>query len=150
MYLSNTALFDGGGMCRIYYIKYYMFRHLTMAIFRSWKKYLVSNLMIIILFWRRNIMYLSNTTLFDGGGMCRIYYIKYNYMFRHLTMAIFRLWKKYLLSSLMIIILFWRRDIMCLSNTTLFDGGGMCRIYYIKYNCMFRHLTMAIFRLWKK
>ena len=36
-------------------------------------------------------MYLSNTTLFDCRGMCRIYYIKYNYMFQHLTMAIFRL-----------------------------------------------------------
>jgi len=32
-------------------------------------------------------MYLSNTTLFDGSGMYRIYYIKYNYMFRRFTMA---------------------------------------------------------------
>ena len=36
-------------------------------------------------------MYLSNTTLFDGTGMYSIYYIRYNYMFRHLTIAIFRL-----------------------------------------------------------
>ena len=36
-------------------------------------------------------MYLSNTILFDGKDMYRIYYIKKNYMFRHLTMAIFRL-----------------------------------------------------------
>ena len=36
-------------------------------------------------------MYLSNTTLFDGRYMYRIYYIKNNYMFRHLTLAIFRL-----------------------------------------------------------
>ena len=43
-------------------------------------------------------MYLSDTTLFDGIDMCRTYYIK-NYMFRHLTMAIFRLYMKYLLSS---------------------------------------------------
>jgi len=35
-------------------------------------------------------MYLSNTTLFDGRDMYRIYYIK-NYMFRHLTIANFRL-----------------------------------------------------------
>jgi hypothetical protein len=34
---------------------------------------------------------LSNTTLFDGRDMYRIYYIKNNYVFRHLTMAIFRL-----------------------------------------------------------
>ena len=36
-------------------------------------------------------MYLSNTALFDGRYMYRIYYINNNYMFRHLTMAIFRL-----------------------------------------------------------
>ena len=36
-------------------------------------------------------MYLSNTTLFDGRDMYRIYHIKNNYMFRHLTLAIFRL-----------------------------------------------------------
>ena len=39
-------------------------------------------------------MYLSNTTLFGGKDMYRIYYIKNNYMFRHLTMAIFRLGMK--------------------------------------------------------
>ena len=39
-------------------------------------------------------MYLSNTTLFDGRNMYRIYYIKNNYMFQHLTMAIFRLRNK--------------------------------------------------------
>jgi len=45
-------------------------------------------------------MYLSNTTLFDGRDMYRIYYIK-NYMFRHFTLAIFRLIneKKNLVSS---------------------------------------------------
>jgi len=42
---------------------------------------------------------MSNTTLFDGRGISSIYYIRYNYMFRHLTMAIFRLYMKYLLSS---------------------------------------------------
>ena len=44
-------------------------------------------------------MYLSNTTLFYGRDMYRIYYIKNNYMFRHLTKAIFRLKNKILLSS---------------------------------------------------
>ena len=39
-------------------------------------------------------MHLSNTTLFDGRYMYRIYYIKNNYMFRHLTVAIFRLRNK--------------------------------------------------------
>ena len=34
---------------------------------------------------------MSNTTLFDGRDMYRIYYIKNNYMFRHLTTANFRL-----------------------------------------------------------
>jgi len=36
-------------------------------------------------------MYLSNTTLFDGRYMYKIYYIENNYVFRHLTLAIFRL-----------------------------------------------------------
>ena len=36
-------------------------------------------------------MYLSNTTLFDGRDMYRIYYVKKNFMFWPLTMAIFRL-----------------------------------------------------------
>jgi len=36
-------------------------------------------------------MYWSNTTLFDGSCMYSIYYTRYNYMFRRLTMAIFRL-----------------------------------------------------------
>jgi hypothetical protein len=44
-------------------------------------------------------MYLSNTTLFDGRGISSIYYIRYNYMFRRLIMAIFRLYMKYLVSS---------------------------------------------------
>jgi len=44
-------------------------------------------------------MYLSNTTLFDGRGISSIYYIRCNYMFRRLTMAIFRLYMKCLVSS---------------------------------------------------
>ena len=44
-------------------------------------------------------MYLSNTALFDGRDMCRIYYRKYNYMFRPLIMAIFRLRVKNLINS---------------------------------------------------
>jgi len=41
-------------------------------------------------------MYSSNTTLFDAESISSIYYIRYNYMFRRLTMAIFRLYMKYL------------------------------------------------------
>jgi len=44
-------------------------------------------------------MYLSNKIVFDGRVMSSIYYIRYNYMFRRLTMAIFRLYMKYLVSS---------------------------------------------------
>jgi len=56
-------------------------------------------------FWRWDVltrvecMYLSNTTLYDGRYISIIYYIRYNYMFRCLTMAIFRLYMKYLISS---------------------------------------------------
>ena len=46
-------------------------------------------------------MYLSNTTLFDAGSISSIYYIRYNYMFRRLSIAIFRLYMKYLISSYM-------------------------------------------------
>jgi len=48
---------------------------------------------------RVQCMYLSNTTLFDGRVIYSIYYIRYNYMFRHLTVAIFRLYMKYLVRS---------------------------------------------------
>jgi len=48
---------------------------------------------------RVECMYLSNTTLFDGRNMYRIYYIRYSYMFRRLTMARYRLYMKYLVSS---------------------------------------------------
>jgi len=44
-------------------------------------------------------MHWSNTTLFDGRGIYSTYYMRYKYMFRHLTLAIFRLYMKYLLSS---------------------------------------------------
>ena len=46
-------------------------------------------------------MYLSNETLFDGSDIYvySIYYIRYNYVFRGLTMAIFRLYMKYLVRS---------------------------------------------------
>ena len=53
-------------------------------------------------------MYLSNTTVFYGRYIYiyiySIYYIRYNYMFRRLTMAIFRLYMKFLVSSMLFII----------------------------------------------
>jgi len=39
------------------------------------------------------------TAVPDGRGIYSIYYIRCNYMFRYLTMAIFRLYMKYLVSS---------------------------------------------------
>jgi len=48
---------------------------------------------------RVECMYLSNTTLFDGRDISSTYYIRYNYMFQCLTMAIFWLHMKYLVSS---------------------------------------------------
>jgi len=48
---------------------------------------------------RVECMYLSNINLFDGGNMYRIYYIRYNFIFRRLTMAIVRLYMTYLVSS---------------------------------------------------
>jgi len=44
-------------------------------------------------------MYWSRTTVFDGSGIYGIYCIRYSYIFRRLTMAIFRLYMKYLVSS---------------------------------------------------
>ena len=48
---------------------------------------------------RMKCMYFSNTTLFDGRDIYRIYYVKINYMFRPLAMTIFRLRLKNLVSS---------------------------------------------------
>jgi len=36
---------------------------------------------------------------------------------------------------------------VCICLTQLYDGRYMYRIYYIKNNYMFRHFTLAIFRL---
>ena len=52
--------------------------------------YIVSTRLNFI-YCRLECMYLSNTALFGGRYMFRIYYIKNNYMFRHLTLAIFSL-----------------------------------------------------------
>jgi len=48
---------------------------------------------------RVKCMYLSNKTSFDGRGIYSIYCIRYNYVFLRWTMAIFRLYMKYLVSS---------------------------------------------------
>jgi len=72
---------------------------------------------------RVECMYLSNTILFDGRGIYSIYYIRYNYMFWHLTMAIFRLYMKYSVSSYTRLLwvvysgtvqeVRWARDLVC-------------------------------------
>ena len=54
---------------------------------------------------RVEYMYLSNTTLFDSRDISSIYYIRFNYMFRRLSIAIFRLYMKYLVSSYMRLIM---------------------------------------------
>ena len=43
MYLSNTTVFDGRTISSIYYIRYDMFRRLTVVIVRLYMKYFVSN-----------------------------------------------------------------------------------------------------------
>ena len=68
---------------------------------------------------RMESMYLSNTTSFVGRGMQIIYYIRYNYMFRRLTMAIFKVYVKYLVSS-------YTKFIMC-------SGCGRCGGHEISY-----------------
>jgi len=63
-----------------------------------------SSTKVQVLCIKMQYIYLSNTTLFDGRNIYSIYYIRYNYMFRRLTMVIFRLYMKYLLSSYTILI----------------------------------------------
>ena len=75
-------------------------------------------------------MFLFNTTVFDGSGIYSIYYIRYSYMFRRLTKAIFRLYIKYLVSSYMRLLwavysgtvqeVRWARDPVCVME------GGRC------------------------
>ena len=67
---------------------------------------------------RVEYMYLSNTTLFDSRDISSIYYIRFNYMFRRLSIAIFRLYMKYLVSSC-------TEFIMCCIQGV---PGGMCQI----------------------
>jgi hypothetical protein len=74
---------------------------------------------------RVECMCLSNTTLFDGRDIYiyNIYYVSYNYMFRRLKMAIFRLYIKYLVSSYTGLLwsvycgtvqeVRWARDLVC-------------------------------------
>ena len=61
---------------------------------------------------RVECMYLSNTTLFDDTGIYSIYYIRYNYMFWRLTMAIFRLYMKCLVSSYTYLLTPWCRVLL--------------------------------------
>jgi len=48
----------------------------------------VCTYLLVCIMYVCTCMYLSNTALFDGRYMYRICYIRYNYMFRRLTVAI--------------------------------------------------------------
>ena len=85
-------------------------------------------------------MYLSNTILSDGRGISSIYYIRYNYMFQRLTMAIFRLYMKYFVSSYTRQCglyrvgryeLRWTRDLVCVMEVGRRGYMGVAAIYYI-------------------
>jgi len=51
-------------------------------------RFVIPVVYIIKLHWS---VFICLTQLYDGRDMYRIYYIKNNYMFRHFTLAIFRL-----------------------------------------------------------
>jgi len=69
------------------------------------------------------------TQLYDGRDMYRIYYITNNYMFRHLTMAIFRLRnEKVLVSSYTrLVCVFYSREVRGEVGTR----SGMCCVGWV-------------------
>ena len=69
------------------------------------------------------------TQLYDGRDMCRIYYIKIDYMFRYFTLAIFSLLDKYIHSNLV----YYKRN-------------GDDEPYYIKIAPTFFGVSHTIFR----
>jgi len=54
---------------------------------------------------------------------------------------------KFVIPVVFIIKLEWS---VCVSLTQLYDGRDMYRIYYIRNNYLFRHFTLAIFKLRNK
>ena len=84
-------------------------------------------------------MYLSNTALFDGRVIYISYYIRYNYMFRHLTITIFRLCMKYLVSIYMGLLwaiysstvqeVRWARDLVCVMEVGRCGYMGFILLY---------------------
>jgi len=84
-------------------------------------------------------MYRTNTTLFVGKGIYSIYYIRYNYMFRRLTMAIFRLNMKDLVSSYTVLLwavyggtvkeVRWARDLVCVMEVGRCGYMGFLLLY---------------------
>jgi len=80
-------------------------------------------------------MYLSNTTLFHGRGIYSIYCLRYSYIFRRLTMTIFRLYTKYLVSS-------YTRLIMgCIQ---WYITGGEVGTIMIKLFCFVEYILFVI------
>jgi len=71
---------------------FYMFQKVFPSIIRSSKLHIQRQVT------NEECVYSSNTTIFIDR-IKSIFYIRYNYMFRRLIMAIFRLYMKYLLRS---------------------------------------------------
>ena len=76
------------------------------------------------------------------------YYIEYNYMFRRLIMAIFRLYMNHLVSSFANTHTHTHTYIYIYINYMVERCIYIYIYYYIEYNYMFRRLIMAIFRLY--
>ena len=105
---------------------------------------------------RVECMYLSNTTLFDGTGISSIYYVRYNYMFQRLTMAIFRLYMKYLVSSYTRQYelyrvgryeLRWTRDLVCVMEVGRRGYMGLLLLYIYIYELIIVR-SMVSYYVW--
>jgi len=94
---------------------------------------------------RMELKYLSNTILFVGRGMSIVYCIRYDYMFRRLTTAIFRLYMKYFVSSYTRFIMGciqWyntrgevgTRSRMCYGGWEVWIHGDAAILYYVYAN----------------
>ena len=101
---------------------------------------------------------MSNTTLFVGRDMYRIYYIKNNYMFRHLTMSNFRLRnekKNVLRSCTRLVWVVYRgevrgevgtRSCMCCVGWVVWVHGGSAIICYVLGNMVRSTVSSYVFR----
>ena len=127
-----------------------MFRRLTLAIFRLCMKYLVSSytrLILVVYSGEVGVEVDTRSRMCHGGWEVWVHGISAIICISELMSV--RPYEGY--NSVTVVnVKLIRMECMYLSNRTLFDGRDMCRIYYIENNYMFRHLTMAIFRLYMK